>query len=112
MQRLLHPKTIAVIGEEGEEVSEAAPEAPEPEGEAEAEALDEAPEEEGSRAPARDEERERGREAPTAAEPAVPQPATMARLQARSRALETAVTCRALSTPAACHVTRKASHKP
>jgi pyruvate dehydrogenase E2 component (dihydrolipoamide acetyltransferase) len=39
-------QTIAVIGEEGEEVS-----------------VEETPEEEGSRAPARDEERERGREA-------------------------------------------------
>jgi pyruvate dehydrogenase E2 component (dihydrolipoamide acetyltransferase) len=52
-------QTIAVIGEEGEEVAEAE-EAPE---------ADEAPEEEGSRAPARDEERERGKEAP--AEPAL-----------------------------------------
>jgi pyruvate dehydrogenase E2 component (dihydrolipoamide acetyltransferase) len=50
-------QTIAVIGEEGEEVAEAE-EAPE---------ADEAPEEEGSRAPARDEDRERGKEA--AAEP-------------------------------------------
>jgi pyruvate dehydrogenase E2 component (dihydrolipoamide acetyltransferase) len=46
-------QTIAVIGEEGEEVAET---------ESEPEA-DETPEEEGSRAPARDEERERGREA-------------------------------------------------
>jgi pyruvate dehydrogenase E2 component (dihydrolipoamide acetyltransferase) len=51
-------QTIAVIGEEGEEVAESEP-APEAE---------EAPEEEGSRAPARDEDRERGKEA--AAEPA------------------------------------------
>jgi pyruvate dehydrogenase E2 component (dihydrolipoamide acetyltransferase) len=54
-------QTIAVIGEEGEEVAEAEPE---PE-------VEEAPEEEGSRAPARDEERERGKEAsaePTMAE--------------------------------------------
>jgi pyruvate dehydrogenase E2 component (dihydrolipoamide acetyltransferase) len=50
-------QTIAVIGEEGEEVAEAE-EAPEADG---------APEEEGSRAPARDEDRERGKEA--AAEP-------------------------------------------
>jgi pyruvate dehydrogenase E2 component (dihydrolipoamide acetyltransferase) len=48
-------QTIAVIGEEGEEVAQAEA-APEPE-------ADETPEEEGSRAPARDEERERGREA-------------------------------------------------
>jgi pyruvate dehydrogenase E2 component (dihydrolipoamide acetyltransferase) len=48
-------QTIAVIGEEGEQVS--APEAePEPK-------ADEAPQEEGSRAPARDEERERGKQA-------------------------------------------------
>jgi pyruvate dehydrogenase E2 component (dihydrolipoamide acetyltransferase) len=46
-------QTIAVIGEEGEQVS-----APEPEPKA-----DEAPQEEGSRAPARDEERERGKRA-------------------------------------------------
>jgi pyruvate dehydrogenase E2 component (dihydrolipoamide acetyltransferase) len=46
-------QTIAVIGEEGEQVS-----TPEPEPQA-----DEAPQEEGSRAPARDEERERGKQA-------------------------------------------------
>jgi pyruvate dehydrogenase E2 component (dihydrolipoamide acetyltransferase) len=44
-------QTIAVIGEQGEDVPESEPVA------------DETPEEEGSRAPARDEERERGREA-------------------------------------------------
>jgi pyruvate dehydrogenase E2 component (dihydrolipoamide acetyltransferase) len=55
-------QTIAVIGEEGEEVAEAAPE-PEPE-------VEEAPEEEGSRAPARDEERERGKEAAVEPQPA------------------------------------------
>jgi pyruvate dehydrogenase E2 component (dihydrolipoamide acetyltransferase) len=66
-------QTIAVIGEEGEDVPESEPE-PEPE----AAEVEEAPEEEGSRAPARDEERERAREAPAAAEPAEPQPATMA----------------------------------
>ncbi len=49
-------QTIAVIGEEGEQVSE-----PEPEAKA-AEPAQEA-QEEGSRAPARDEERERGRQA-------------------------------------------------
>jgi pyruvate dehydrogenase E2 component (dihydrolipoamide acetyltransferase) len=48
-------QTIAVIGEEGEQVS--TPE-PEPKG-------DETPQEEGSRAPARDEERERGKQAST-----------------------------------------------
>ena len=47
-------QTIAVIGEEGEQVS--APEAA-------AEKVDEEPQEEGSRAPERDEERERGQEA-------------------------------------------------
>ena len=66
-------QTIAVIGEEGEDVPESEPE-PEPE----AAEVEEAPEEEGSRAPARDEERERAREAPAAAETAEPQPATMA----------------------------------
>ena len=85
-------QTIAVIGEEGEEVADA----PEPE----AEGVDEAPEEEGSRAPARDEERERAREAPAAAEPAEPQPATttdgrvkaspLARRIAREKGLELA----------------------
>jgi pyruvate dehydrogenase E2 component (dihydrolipoamide acetyltransferase) len=48
-------QTIAVIGEEGEDV-------PEPKAEQEEE-VDETPEEEGSRAPARDEEREEGRKA-------------------------------------------------
>jgi pyruvate dehydrogenase E2 component (dihydrolipoamide acetyltransferase) len=77
-------QTIAVIGEEGEDVPESAPESePGPKGaevdEApEAAEVDEAPEEEGSRAPARDEERERAREAPAAAEPAEPQPTTTA----------------------------------
>jgi pyruvate dehydrogenase E2 component (dihydrolipoamide acetyltransferase) len=59
-------QTIAVIGEEGEEVSVAAPEA-------ETE-VDEAPEEEGSRAPARDEERERAKAAAAEEEPE-PEPA-------------------------------------
>jgi pyruvate dehydrogenase E2 component (dihydrolipoyllysine-residue acetyltransferase) len=44
-------QTVALIGEEGEEIPQAEPEAAE------------APEEEGSRAPARDEERERGKAA-------------------------------------------------
>jgi pyruvate dehydrogenase E2 component (dihydrolipoamide acetyltransferase) len=60
-------QTVAVIGEEGEEVPEAEPEAGgAPEGEEVPEAEPEAggaPEEEGSRAPARDEERERGKAA-------------------------------------------------
>ena len=92
-------QTIAVIGEEGEAVPEA-----EPEGEPEPAAtpdVDEAPEEEGSRAPARDEERGRGREAPVAAEPepAGPRPTTtdgrvkaspLARRIAREKGLELA----------------------
>jgi pyruvate dehydrogenase E2 component (dihydrolipoamide acetyltransferase) len=49
-------QTIAVIGEEGEDVPESEPEP-------EAEEVDESPEEEGSRAPARDEDRERGQRA-------------------------------------------------
>jgi pyruvate dehydrogenase E2 component (dihydrolipoamide acetyltransferase) len=61
-------QTVAVIGEEGEEVAEA--EQPE---------ADEAPKEEGSRGPARDEEREEGREA--AAEPATQQQVTEVREQ-------------------------------
>jgi pyruvate dehydrogenase E2 component (dihydrolipoamide acetyltransferase) len=91
-------QTIAVIGEEGEEVS--AEEEPEPEAEAE---VEEAPEEEGSRAPARDEERERARavaepEAEPGPEPA-PEPATadgrvkaspLARRIARERGIELA----------------------
>jgi pyruvate dehydrogenase E2 component (dihydrolipoamide acetyltransferase) len=48
-------RTIAVIGEEGEQVSAPEPEAP----------SDESAQEEGSRAPARDEERERGKQAST-----------------------------------------------
>jgi pyruvate dehydrogenase E2 component (dihydrolipoamide acetyltransferase) len=63
-------QTIAVIGEEGEQVA-----APKAEAEAEEE-----PQEEGSRAPARDEERERGKRASSngseqAAEVEAPQPA-------------------------------------
>jgi pyruvate dehydrogenase E2 component (dihydrolipoamide acetyltransferase) len=62
-------QTIAVIGEEGEEAPEAE-EAPKPE------EAPEAPEEEGSRAPARDEERERGKEVSIDAEQAAPEPST------------------------------------
>ena len=90
-------QTIAVIGEEGEAVPEAEPK-PEPEAEPD---VEEAPVEEGSRAPARDEERERAREAPVAAEPepAEPQPTTtdgrvkaspLARRIAREKGLELA----------------------
>jgi pyruvate dehydrogenase E2 component (dihydrolipoamide acetyltransferase) len=51
-------QTIAVIGDQGEEVPEAEEEPPETEAE-----VDEEPQEEGSRGPARDKERERGKEA-------------------------------------------------
>jgi pyruvate dehydrogenase E2 component (dihydrolipoamide acetyltransferase) len=66
-------RTIAVIGEEGEEVSvEAeAPAAPEAAAKAEQE-----PQEEGSPAPAREEERERGRAASAEQAPAPAEPAT------------------------------------
>jgi pyruvate dehydrogenase E2 component (dihydrolipoamide acetyltransferase) len=67
-------QTIAVIGEEGEDVS--VEEAPEEDA-----SVEEAPEEEGSRAPARDEERERGREA--SAEPSVSEQITEVREPSR-----------------------------
>jgi pyruvate dehydrogenase E2 component (dihydrolipoamide acetyltransferase) len=57
-------QTIAVIGEQGEDVPKA-----EPETEPEETDVDEEPQEEGSRAPARDEERERGKEASAAETP-------------------------------------------
>jgi pyruvate dehydrogenase E2 component (dihydrolipoamide acetyltransferase) len=86
-------QTVAVIGEEGEDVPEGEPEA-EPQ-------VDEEPQEEGSRAPARDEERARGREAEAAVEtaPAELQPATtdgrvkaspLARRIARERGIDLA----------------------
>jgi pyruvate dehydrogenase E2 component (dihydrolipoamide acetyltransferase) len=88
-------KTVAVIGEEGEDVPEAEPEAESQ--------VDEEPQEEGSRAPARDEERERGREAEAAVEiapaDAQPQPSTtdgrvkaspLARRIARERGIDLA----------------------
>jgi pyruvate dehydrogenase E2 component (dihydrolipoamide acetyltransferase) len=56
-------KTIAVIGEAGEEVVAESPDGDSANGGGPR--VEEAPEEEGSRAPARDEERERVREAPT-----------------------------------------------
>jgi pyruvate dehydrogenase E2 component (dihydrolipoyllysine-residue acetyltransferase) len=84
-------QTVAVIGEEGEDVPDAEPE------------VDEEPQEEGSRAPARDEERERGREAEAAVETAPveaqPQPSTtdgrvkaspLARRIARERGIDLA----------------------
>jgi pyruvate dehydrogenase E2 component (dihydrolipoamide acetyltransferase) len=86
-------QTVAVIGEEGEDVPEGEPEA-EPK-------VDEEPQEEGSRAPARDEDRERGREAEAVVEtaPAESQPATtdgrvkaspLARRIARERGIDIA----------------------
>ncbi len=86
-------QTVAVIGQEGEDVPEGEPEA-EPQ-------VDEEPQEEGSRAPARDEERERGREAEAVVEtaPAELQPATtdgrvkaspLARRIARERGIDLA----------------------
>ena len=84
-------QTVAVIGEEGEDVPDAEPE------------VEEEPQEEGSRAPARDEERERGREAEAAVETAPveaqPQPLTtdgrvkaspLARRIARERGIDLA----------------------
>jgi pyruvate dehydrogenase E2 component (dihydrolipoyllysine-residue acetyltransferase) len=59
-------KTIAVIGDQGEEVSDESGDSSD--GEA-AKAVDEEPQEEGSAAPAREEERERGRQASVDAEP-------------------------------------------
>jgi pyruvate dehydrogenase E2 component (dihydrolipoamide acetyltransferase) len=57
-------QTVAVIGEEGEEVAEAEAEVKEPVAEAQTEVKEpERAEEEGTRAPARDEERREGREA-------------------------------------------------
>jgi pyruvate dehydrogenase E2 component (dihydrolipoamide acetyltransferase) len=64
-------KTIAVIGEAGEEVAAESPDGDSANGGGPR--VEEAAEEEGSRAPARDEERERVREAPTE-EPTVSQP--------------------------------------
>ena len=69
-------QTIAVIGEAGEEVAQ-----PEPEPEPEAE-VDESPQEEGSRAPARDEDREHGKEA--SAEPTMSEQFTDVREPART----------------------------
>ncbi len=84
-------QTVAVIGEEGEDVPDAERE------------VEEEPQEEGSRAPARDEERERGREAEAAVETASveaqPQPSTtdgrvkaspLARRIARERGIDLA----------------------
>jgi pyruvate dehydrogenase E2 component (dihydrolipoamide acetyltransferase) len=61
-------ETIAVIGEQGEDVPDTAGDGEAAEAD-DAETVDEEPQEEGSRAPARDEERERGKEA--SAEPAM-----------------------------------------
>ena len=74
-------QTVAVIGEEGEEVALEAEAAP-----AKEEAKEEA-ETEGTRAPARDEERERGRRAAAArAEPAVREPEAQPRADGRVKA--------------------------
>jgi pyruvate dehydrogenase E2 component (dihydrolipoamide acetyltransferase) len=76
-------QTVAVIGEEGEDVAvEETPAAEAPSAE-EAPAEEEAPEEEGSRAPARDEERERGREA-AEAEPSMAEQITEVREPSRA----------------------------
>ena len=73
--------TIAVIGEEGEDVPEGEPEVEEaPEGEPE---VEEAPEEEGSRAPARDEERERGKQAEAPEQPTMSEQITEVREPSR-----------------------------
>jgi pyruvate dehydrogenase E2 component (dihydrolipoamide acetyltransferase) len=66
-------RTIAFIGEAGEEVAAESKPAPSENGKEAAREVEERPEEEGSRAPARDDERERGREAsaPAQAEPGV-----------------------------------------
>ena len=73
-------QTIAVIGDEGEEVAVEA--APEPA----ASPTDEQPQEEGSRAPARDEERERGRQASTDGAPQITEAAEPARTDGRVKA--------------------------
>jgi pyruvate dehydrogenase E2 component (dihydrolipoamide acetyltransferase) len=69
-------QTIAVIGEEGEQVSAAEPEPK----------ADEPPQEEGSRAPARDEERERGKQASTDGGEQVTEAAEPARADGRVKA--------------------------
>jgi pyruvate dehydrogenase E2 component (dihydrolipoamide acetyltransferase) len=75
-------RTIAVIGEEGEQVSVESEPAEE---EAPAEE-EEAPQEEGSRAPARDEERERGKQASTNGSEQATQVAEPARADGRIKA--------------------------
>jgi pyruvate dehydrogenase E2 component (dihydrolipoamide acetyltransferase) len=69
-------QTIAVIGEEGEQVSAAEPEPK----------ADEPPQEEGSRAPARDQERERGKQASTDGGEQVTEAAEPARADGRVKA--------------------------
>ena len=70
-------KAIAVIGEEGEDVPDAEPEAKEPEAEAEgkAEVAEDESQEEGEPARERDEDRERGQEAAAEKARAEPEPA-------------------------------------
>jgi pyruvate dehydrogenase E2 component (dihydrolipoamide acetyltransferase) len=72
-------KRIAVIGEEGEDVSAES----EPEGDVE---VDEDEQEEGSRGPAREEERERGRDAAADEEEPVAEPEQPSRVNGRVKA--------------------------
>ena len=73
-------QTFAVIGDEGEQVAVEAAPAPA------ASATDEQPQEEGSRAPARDEERERGRQATTDGAPQITEAPEPARADGRVKA--------------------------
>jgi pyruvate dehydrogenase E2 component (dihydrolipoamide acetyltransferase) len=77
-------KTIAVIGKEGEEISLEAVEAPAPAkaGNGRAVEVREEAQTEGSRAPARDDERERGGEADAGAQPAAAAPRADGRVKA------------------------------
>jgi pyruvate dehydrogenase E2 component (dihydrolipoamide acetyltransferase) len=75
-------RTIAVIGEAGEEVAAEPADVGSPNGGAAR--VEEAPEEEGSRAPARDQERERARETPV--EPSAPEPQQVETAEGRVKA--------------------------
>src|ERR687888_1712579 len=75
-------RTIAVIGEAGEEVAAEPADVGSPNGGAAR--VEEAPEEEGSRAPARDQERERARETPV--EPFAPEPQQVETAEGRVKA--------------------------
>jgi pyruvate dehydrogenase E2 component (dihydrolipoamide acetyltransferase) len=96
-------RTIAVIGEEGEEV--AAEEGPSSSEAAAGEAseVDEEPQEEGSRAPARDAERERGRAASAEPEPV----AATASASASAPAGETRTDGRVKASPLARRIARE-----